>query len=375
MKKGWEYKKLGEVCDILDKLRKPITQKNRETGNVPYYGATGCLDYVKDFIFDEKLVLLGEDGAKWGAGESSSYIIDGKSWVNNHAHVLRPQRETIKDEYLVYCLNYNNLTSFITGVTVPKLNQERMRSIPIPVPPLSEQQRIVAKLDAAFAQIDKMKANAEKQLVGARALFQRALSQAMQPKEGWENKKISDVADACLGKMLDKVKNKGVLQPYLRNINVRWDGFYFDDILEMRFEKDEDEKYGIRKGDLIVCEGGEPGRCAVWNEDIPNMKIQKALHRIRPHKDMDSRFMLYIFMLYSISGILEKHVIGATIKHLTGQILKKLEIPVPPLPEQQRIVAYLDALSENVRKYEEAQRQIIAECDALKQSMLREIFE
>ena len=129
MKEGWEYKKLGEVCEILDSQRKPITKGKREPGAIPYYGATGCLDYVKDYIFDEKLVLLGEDGAKWGAGDNSAYIINGKSWVNNHAHALRPKRDLLIDELLVYYLNFSNLLPYITGVTVPKLNQEKMRSI------------------------------------------------------------------------------------------------------------------------------------------------------------------------------------------------------------------------------------------------------
>ena len=172
MKEGWEYKKLGEVCEILDSRRKPITKNKRESGIIPYYGATGLLDYVKDFIFDEKLVLLGEDGAKWGAGEISAYIIEGKSWVNNHAHALRPKRDLLIDELLVYYLNFSNLLPFITGVTVPKLNQEKMRSIEIPIGPVKEQQSIVDYLDSAFAKIDAMKANAEKALNEAKALFQ-----------------------------------------------------------------------------------------------------------------------------------------------------------------------------------------------------------
>ena len=114
MKEGWTYKNLGEVCDILDSRRKPITKSKREAGNIPYYGATGLLDYVKDYIFDEKLVLLGEDGAKWGAGDKSAFIIEGKTWVNNHAHALRPKRNILIDELLVYYLNYENLQPYIT---------------------------------------------------------------------------------------------------------------------------------------------------------------------------------------------------------------------------------------------------------------------
>ena len=207
MKEGWTYKNLGEVCDILDSRRKPITKSKREAGNIPYYGATGLLDYVKDYIFDEKLVLLGEDGAKWGAGDKSAFIIEGKTWVNNHAHALRPKRNILIDELLVYYLNYENLQPYITGVTVPKLNQEKMRSIDVPIGPLSEQQHIVSRLDAAFADIDALKANAEKQLNEARQLFQAELSECMKPKEGWEEKRLGEVCTIARGGSPRPIKN------------------------------------------------------------------------------------------------------------------------------------------------------------------------
>jgi len=136
MKQGWEVKKLGEVCEVLDKLRKPITKRDRIEGEYPYYGATGILSYVHKYIFDEKLVLIGEDGAKWKSGDNSSFIVEGKYWVNNHAHVIRPIRDIILHEWIVNFLNFSDLTGYITGMTVPKLNQEKMRSILIPLPPL-----------------------------------------------------------------------------------------------------------------------------------------------------------------------------------------------------------------------------------------------
>ena len=143
-KSKWEKVRLGDVCEVLDSQRVPITKSQREPGNIPYYGATGVLDYVKDYIFDETLVLLGADGAKWGQGERSAYEISGKSWVNNHAHVLRLKPDLIVNACLVHFLNYSDLTTYVTGITVPKLNQQRMRSIIIPLPPLFEQ-RLIAE--------------------------------------------------------------------------------------------------------------------------------------------------------------------------------------------------------------------------------------
>ena len=151
----WRTVKLGDVCDVLDKLRKPITKKHRVSGDIPYYGATGVVDWVADFIFNEKLVLVGEDGAKWGVGDATAFIVEGKTWVNNHAHVLLPHDGILLHEWLAYFLTSIDLSPWVTGLTVPKLNQAQLRSIPIPLPPLAEQQRIVAKLDAAFADIDK----------------------------------------------------------------------------------------------------------------------------------------------------------------------------------------------------------------------------
>ncbi|MCQ2211924.1 MAG: restriction endonuclease subunit S, partial [Paludibacteraceae bacterium] len=146
MKQNWEYKKLGDVCDILDSRRKPVTKSNRRAGQYPYYGATGIQDYVDGYLFDGRFLLVGEDGAKWGKGDNSAFIIEGKSWVNNHAHILKLHDEVV-DVFIRYFLNGKDLNSYITGAVVPKLTQAALVGIPVPVPPKSEQERIVAELD------------------------------------------------------------------------------------------------------------------------------------------------------------------------------------------------------------------------------------
>ena len=127
--------------------------------------------------------------------------------------------------------------------------------------------------------------------------------------------RLGDYVDACLGKMLDGQKNRGKLQPYLGNSNVRWGAFDLEDLAVMRFEDHEDERYGIRDGDLIVCEGGEPGRCAIWRGGQP-MKIQKALHRVRTKDGLDSHFLYYWFLRAGRTGELEPFFTGSSIKHL-----------------------------------------------------------
>lgn len=171
--------RLGDVCEVLDSKRKPIAKKNREPGSIPYYGATGIVDYVKDYIFDERLVLLGEDGAKWGSGDNSAFIIEGKSWVNNHAHVIRVCSDLSAD-YLVAYLNFADLSPSITGVTVPKLNQQRMCDIVIPLPSLSAQCAIIAKLDAAKERCEKLKAAAMRGHAAAENLRKAILAEAFE---------------------------------------------------------------------------------------------------------------------------------------------------------------------------------------------------
>jgi restriction endonuclease S subunit len=151
---AWDVYPLGDLIDVLDSKRKPITKSDRISGPYPYYGATGILDYVEDYLFDERLVLLGEDGAKWESGQNSAFIVEGKYWVNNHAHVFRPIKEKLNDIYLVTLLNQMDLTPFITGVTVPKLNQERMRAIEIPLPLLEIQQELAKKIEIERNQIE-----------------------------------------------------------------------------------------------------------------------------------------------------------------------------------------------------------------------------
>ena len=175
---GWEERKLGEVVEVLDKLRRPITKRDRVEGEYPYYGATGILSYVQGYIFTEKLVLVGEDGAKWNSGDKTSFIAEGKYWVNNHAHVVRPIRKIILDEWIVYFLNFSDLTPFITGMTVPKLNQEKMRGITIPLPPLPKQQIIVRQLDALRAETQRLEAVYQQKLADLEELKKSILQKA-----------------------------------------------------------------------------------------------------------------------------------------------------------------------------------------------------
>lgn len=166
-------------------------------------------------------------------------------------------------------------------------------------------------------------------------------------RTGWQRKKISEIAQHSLGKMLDKAKNKGEPRPYLRNLNVRWWSFDLSDVLEMRFLPDEAAKYTAIKGDVLVCEGGYPGRAAIWDRDEP-IYFQKALHRVRFHDPERARWFVYYLQSKDLDQTLRNHFNGAGIQHFTGEALAQFEIPLPPIPEQQRIVCILDQAFEAI---------------------------
>ena len=169
----------------------------------------------------------------------------------------------------------------------------------------------------------------------------------------WPTQKLEAVADFCLGKMLDQKKNRGEPLPYLANANVRWGEFDLADLREMRFEQHELDRYGLKYGDIVMCEGGEPGRCAIWKEQCSNMMIQKALHRIRPHDCLRPEFLFYFFLHKGRTGHLASLFTGSTIKHLPREKLALVEVPLPPRSAQDQIASVLSAyddLIENNRR-------------------------
>jgi type I restriction enzyme S subunit len=186
----------------------------------------------------------------------------------------------------------------------------------------------------------------------------------------WPTVELSEVADHCLGKMLDAKKNKGRLLPYLANPNVRWFDVDTSKLKLMAFEDHEDERYGLQRGDVVICEGGEAGRAAVWDGRVAGMRFQKAIHRVRTRENLDARFLVHQLLFDHQSGRLAEYYTGATIKHLTGQDLARYRFPLPPLSEQRRIAAILDQAAA-VR----AKRQMaLAKLTTLKQAIFLEMF-
>ena len=188
---GWVWTTLASCAEILDSQRVPINAKERATKIIgkpeselyPYYGATGQVGWIDDYLFDEELVLLGEDGAPFlDFLKDTAYLIKGKSWVNNHAHVLKAKLKFSSNQFLCHYLNTFDYHGYLTGTTRLKLNQSAMRKIPVPLPPLPEQQHILAEIECCFSIANKAETTIAAELKRAERLRQSILKQAFYGK-------------------------------------------------------------------------------------------------------------------------------------------------------------------------------------------------
>jgi type I restriction enzyme S subunit len=380
MKKGWKTMPLGELCDVLDHKRKPITKRDREAGEYPYYGATGVLDHVAGYLFDEPLVLVGEDGAKWASGENTAFAVEGKIWVNNHAHVLRPHRTVLLDNWLIYHLNHSDLIEFVSGLTVPKLNQGCLREIPVPVPPLTEQQRIVGLLDEAFEGLATAKANAEKNLQNAHALFESHLQSVFtQRGPGWveKHKPLSELCELivdCEHKTAP-IQEEGY--PSIRTPNIGKGKLLLEGVNRV---SEETYKAWTRRaeplaGDLILAREAPAGNVAVIPEDTRVCLGQRTV-LIRPKADIFNPSFLALRLLEpQMQEKLLAHSRGATVQHVNMKDIRALDVgAIPRLRVQEQIAANVNAVSAEGERLARLYERKHAALDALKKSLLHQAF-
>lgn len=189
-------------------------------------------------------------------------------------------------------------------------------------------------------------------------------------RKDWKVKKLGDICISDLGKTLNKSKDTGLLLPYLCSINVQWNKIDLSTQKEALFEENDIKKYSVKKGDLLVCEGGDIGRAAIWSEDY-SMLYQNALHRIRLDKNIIAEYVLYFLWQLKRKGVLDKrYAKGVTIKHLVKSSLLSINIPVPPLQIQQQIVEEFDRLTSIIEK----QKKQLEELDNLAQAIFYDMF-
>jgi type I restriction enzyme, S subunit len=175
---GWEERNFGDICENLDTKRVPITKSKRTSGNIPYYGASGIVDYVADYLFDEDLLLVSEDGANLLARTYPiAFSISGKTWVNNHAHVLRFSGISLQ-KFVEYYLNSISLEFYISGMAQPKLNQKALNSISVPIAPKLEREQIIKNLDSLTEETQRLETIYRQKLIALNELKQSILQKA-----------------------------------------------------------------------------------------------------------------------------------------------------------------------------------------------------
>lgn len=322
MKEGWTYKKLGEICEILDSQRKPVTKKDRTTGIYPYYGASGIQDYVDSYIFDGRYLLVGEDGAKWGASDKSAFIIEGKSWVNNHAHILKVSDEII-DVLIEYYLTFKDLSEYITGAVVPKLTQKSLVSISIPVPPLSEQQRIVSELDLLSSIIEKKKAQLKEYDHLAQSIFYDMFGDPDTNEKGWEVKKLGDVYKLKSGDSLSAKQFVDGQYPVYGGNGIS--GYHNAFNME---------------GNYIII-----GRVGAYCGNVRNVigkfwLTDNAFQLIYDVEQQNPIFVTYVLTYLDLHQY-ANHAAQPVISNIT---LKEIKIPYPPLSLQQSFASKIEAI-------------------------------
>lgn len=286
---------------------------------------------------------------------------------------IRPS-ENLLTRYVLLFFRYfeAQLASKGTGTTFKAITQDVIKNLEIPVPPLSEQECIVSRIEELFSKLD---AGVEtlKTTKAQLAVYRQAVL-----KEAFEKVptrvSLGSISESRLGKMLDKVKNVGEPRQYLRNINVRWFGFDLFDLLEMRIGNEEIEKYSISKGDLVICEGGEPGRCAVWQKD-ESIFYQKALHRVRFLDGSNPRFYMYYLWYAAQTGQLKPFFTGTGIKHLTGQSLIKLPVPKTTPDMQNKTVSEIESRLSVCDSIEQTVDTALQQAESMRQSIMKQAFE
>ena len=367
MKEGWEYKKLGEVAEVIHgKNQKDVLSAN---GTYPIYGSGGnVMGYASDYLCEAGTTILGRKGSI-----NNPLYIKERFWNVDTAFGISA-KEGNDGKYLYYFIKTVDWLKKNTGTTLPSLTQQVVKSVVLPVPPLSEQQRIVDYLDSAFAKIDAMKANAEKSLNEAKALFQASLKEMLEPKEGTKWGTIGDLFETYSGGTPTKSNKEyyeGGSIPWLRSGEVCQKEITETEMfITEKGLKESSAKYYPENTVVVAMYGATAAQVGILR--IVSTSNQ-AVCGILPQKDFLPEFIYYWFS--SIEDKLAAQAQGGAQPNISQQKIKKVEIPIYSITEQQSIVVTLDSLKSKVDRLQANFEKISQECDALKQAILRQVFE
>lgn len=377
MKKGWEEKFL--VKEFSLKSGDNLPAKKQVEGPYPVYGGNGIAGYHNEYNITGDNILIGRVGALCG----NIHHTNGKVWVTDNAFVVNKIATYWDINFLTLELKYLKLNQYASQTAQPVISNKSMKDVRLFLPPLSEQKEIVEYLDSSFAKIDKLKENAAKNLEEAKALFQSALKNALEPKEGWEYCEFSKVVDSLRTGLNPRVHfklNTEDAQGYYVTVR-ELKGFTFEidsktDRINDAAIKRINERSNLQIGDVLFSGTGTIGRTALVEEEPTWWNIKEGVYAITPNKNrLESKFLIYLFKSDLILNKIYSKASGATIRSIPMKELNKIVLPIPPLSEQQSIVSYLDSLNEKINTLQQNYSRICNECDALKQAILRQVFE
>jgi type I restriction enzyme, S subunit len=379
IKSTFPTKRLDEVVEFLDSKRRPVTESDRRAGPYPYYGANGIQGMIDGFIFDEPLVLLAEDGGHFKEpSRGIAYRISGKTWVNNHAHVLRPT-PAIELGYLCRVLENYNVTPFVSGTTRGKLTKAGASKIEIPLPPLPEQKRIADILDHADALRAKRHAALAELDTLSQSLFLDMFGDPASNTSGWDRISLIHACDSkddikCgpFGTQLGRheFRNDGVPLWGIKHVN-RFFKLPTHEFLDQA-TADRLSQYSIENGDIVMTRKGTVGNCAVYPETLPKGIMHSDLLRIRVDQDRCDPVFLSHQLHHSRDVETQLALIsgGAIMAGVNVTKLKELEVLLPPVPLQREFAQRITAAEE----LKTAHRNSLAELDSLFASLQHRVF-
>ena len=369
------YKKLEEVCEILDSQRIPITAKDRKVGQYPYYGANGLQDYVAEYIFDDELVLLAEDGGNFGSTDRPiAYRVSGKCWVNNHAHVLKA-KPCIDIDYLGYSLMFYDTSGLVNGATRQKLTQAAMREMKIPYRNSAEQKEIVRKIDAVFCLIEKRQLELHHldQLVKSR--FVEMFGDPIANEKKWATKKLDE---ACIA-IVDcphstpnyTSENTGYMcirTSIVKKNRIMWEKIEYikEDEYYNRIQRKRPEK-----GDVIYTrEGAILGIAAVIDRECNVALGQRSMLLSPDKKQCTSEFLSVAMNCDSFLSNALKGQSGSASPHINVGDIKDFQMIMPPISQQRQFSAFVS----EVDKSKLAVQQSLEKLETLKKSLMQQYF-
>jgi len=388
MKEGWEYSTIGKLCKTYSGGT-PLknVKEYYQDGNIPWLRSG---EVCRKYIYETEMFItqtgLANSSAKYypidtvvvamyGATAAQVGILKIESTSNQAVCGILPNNKFLPEFlYYFFCYRKEFLASQAQGGAQPNISQVKIKNLEVPVPSLPEQQSIVDYLDSAFAKIDAMKANAEKALNEAKAIFQASLKEMLEPKEGWEEKKFSDLYDVRDGTH-DSPKYHETGYPLVTSKNLR--GGILD-MSNVSFISEEDynainNRSKVDIGDVLFAMIGTIGN-PVYVQEKPNYAI-KNMALFKVPSNQSGEFLRYYLLNDNVLLKMQNESKGTTQKFVSLGYLRNFLIKIPSLSEQQSIVATLDSLKSKVDLLQANYDKISQECDALKQAILRQVFE